>query len=77
MQVNIWKKFIGLLPGGSRVVGTVVFVNTVKGTSTVELRDGAQFAATGTDVPVGFKAIVTDGVITGRAPALPQYDVEV
>lgn len=26
--VNPWKKFIGLLPGGSKMVGEVVSVNT-------------------------------------------------
>lgn len=77
MRVNIWKQFIGLLPGGSRIVGRVVFINTITGMSTVELRDGSQFAATGTDIPVGTNAIVVDGVITTHAPDLPQYDVEV
>ncbi|SEQ87282.1 hypothetical protein SAMN04244573_02430 [Azotobacter beijerinckii] len=38
--VNPWKKFIGLLPGGVRTAGTVTAVNTARGTSTVELRNG-------------------------------------
>lgn len=77
MEVNIWKKFISLLPGGSRTIGRVVFINTVKGTSTIELRNGQQFAAQGTLVPVGTNAIVVDGVVTAQAPNLPQYNVEV
>ncbi|MDV7210935.1 hypothetical protein [Azotobacter beijerinckii] len=64
--VNPWKKFIGLLPGGVRTVGTVMAVNTARGTSTVELRNGISITARG-----------IDGQITGPAPELPQYDIEV
>lgn len=70
--VNPWKKFIGLLPGGVRLVGTVE-----SGTSLITLRNGSQIAARGTDVPVGARCFVVDGQITGPAPELPQYDVEV
>lgn len=77
MEVNIWKKFIGLLPGGSRTIGTVVFVNTIKATTTVELRDGSRFMAAGTDFPVGQKVVVVDGRVVSQAPNLPQYTVEV
>lgn len=77
MEVNIWKKFVSILPGGTRVIGEVVFVNTIKGVSTIELRDGSRFMANGTDFPVGRKVIVVDGVITAQAPNLPQFDVEV
>lgn len=77
MEVNIWKKFISILPGGTRVIGEVIFVNTIKGVSTIKLRDGSQFMANGTDFPVGQKVIVVDGAITAQAPNLPQFDVEV
>ncbi|SFL23677.1 hypothetical protein [Azotobacter beijerinckii] len=75
--VNPWKKFIGLLPGGVRTVGTVTAVNTARGTSTVELRNGIGITARGIDVAVGSKAFIVDGQITGPAPDLPQYDIEV
>ncbi|WP_349571025.1 hypothetical protein [Azotobacter salinestris] len=75
--VNPWKKFIGLLPGGVRAVGTVTAVNTASGTSTVELRNGVPITARGIGVAVGGKAFVVDGQITGPAPELPQYDIEV
>lgn len=75
--VNPWKKFIGLLPGGVRAVGTVTAVDIASGTSTVELRNGVSIAARGTGMAVGSKAFVVDGQITGPAPELPQYDIEV
>jgi len=75
--VNPWKKFIGLLPGGVRAVGTVTAVDTASGTSTLQLRNGSQFVARGTGVAVGAKAFVIDGLIAGPAPELPQYDIEV
>lgn len=75
--VNPWKRFIGLLPGGSRTVGEVLSISTATGTSIIELRNGVQIAARGVDVAVGLKAFVVDGVITGPAPSLPHYDVDV
>lgn len=75
--VNPWKKFISILPGGARTVGDVVSISTATGTSVIELRNGAQIAVRGVDVAVGAKAFVVDGLITGQAPSLPQYDVEV
>lgn len=75
--VNPWKRFIGLLPGGSRTVGTVASVSSTTGTSTVTLRNGVNVVVQGTSVGVGQKAFITDGSITGQAPSLPQYDIEV
>lgn len=75
--VNPWKKFIGLLPGGVRLVGTVAAHDSQSGTSLIALRNGSQIAARGTDVPIGARCFVVDGQITGPAPELPQYDVEV
>lgn len=75
--VNPWKRFIGLLPGGTRTVGTVASINTSTGTSTITLRTGSQMTARGTDVAVGQKVFVVDGQVVGQAPALAQYEVEV
>ena len=75
--VNPWKRFIGLLPGGVRTVATVRSIDTGIGISTVELRTGTRIAVRGVDVPVGSNAYVADGVITGPAPNLPHYDVDV
>ncbi|WP_301154512.1 hypothetical protein [Metapseudomonas otitidis] len=75
--INPWKRFIGLLPGGSRVVARIVSIDPANGSSIVELRNGAHMLATGTAVEVGRNAFIRDGVITAEAPDLPQYDVEV
>jgi len=75
--INPWKRFIGLLPGGVRTVATVRSINTTAGLSEVELRTGTRVTVRGVDVPVNSKAYIADGVITGPAPALPHYDVDV
>lgn len=75
--VNPWKRFIGLLPGGIRTVATVKSINTTTGTSEVELRSGARVTVRGGSVPVNSKAYIADGQITGPAPNLPHYDIEV
>jgi hypothetical protein len=76
-SVNPWKRFISLLPGGARTVGSVVSISTASGTSVIALRNGVQITARGVDVAVGHKAFIEDGQITGPAPDLPQYDIEV
>ena len=75
--INPWKRFIGLLPGGVRTVAIVRSINTSAGLSEVELRTGTRVTVRGVDVPVNSKAYIADGVITGPAPALPHYDVDV
>ena len=75
--VNPWKRFISLLPSGSRVVGTVTYVNTTSGISTVRLRNGSDITAFGVSVAAGNKCFVKDGQVVGPAPDLPQFDVEV
>ncbi len=74
---NPWKKFIGLLPGGVRTVATVKSINTTTGISEVELRTGVRIAVRGVGVAVNDKAYIADGVITGPAPNLPHFDVDV
>ncbi|SDS29459.1 hypothetical protein SAMN05216198_1631 [Halopseudomonas litoralis] len=75
--VNPWKRFIGLLPGGTRTVGTVASVDLQNGTSIITLRNGSQISAKGTSVGRGLKAFVVDGQVMGQAPGLVQYEVEV
>ncbi|MEJ6655674.1 MAG: hypothetical protein QNL70_06690 [Pseudomonas sp.] len=75
--VNPWKRFIGLLPGGTRTVGTVSSVDLQTGTSIITLRNGSQISAKGTGVSRGLKAFVVDGQVAGVAPGLVQYEVEV
>ncbi|PTU76830.1 hypothetical protein DBO86_22770 [Pseudomonas indoloxydans] len=75
--INPWKRFIGLLPGGVRTVAIVRSINTTAGLSEVELRTGTRVTVRGVDVPVNSKAYIADGTITGPAPDLPHYDVDV
>ena len=75
--VNPWKRFINLLPGGGRAVGEVISISTATGTSIIELRNGVEISVRGVSVEVGLKCFIVDGQITGQAPSLPQYDVEV
>ena len=75
--VNPWKRFISLLPDGSRAVGTVTHVSHSNGTTTVKLRNQSEIIALGVGVEVGQKCFIKDGQIVGPAPDLPQYDVEV
>jgi len=75
--VNPWKRFISLLPGGSRAVGTVTHVSTTTGTTTVELRNGSSVTVFGVGVGAGNKCFIKDGQVVGPAPDLPQFDVEV
>jgi len=74
---NPWKRFIGLLPGGVRTVATVRGINPASGLSEVELRTGTRVIVRGVDVPVSSKAYIADGLITGPAPDLPHFDVDV
>ncbi|SDH49710.1 hypothetical protein [Pseudomonas panipatensis] len=75
--VNPWKRFIGLLPGGSRTVGLVLSVDTAAGISRIQMRNGIEVVARGTSVPEGQNAFITDGEVSGSAPSLPQFDIEV
>lgn len=75
--INPWKRFIGLLPGGVRTVAIVRSINTTAGLSEVELRTGTRVTVRGVDVPVNSKAYIADGVITGPAPDLLHFDVDV
>lgn len=75
--VNPWQRFIGLLPGGVRTVAVVRSVNAFAGTSEVELRTGARVTVRGVEIAVNSTAYIADGVITGPAPDLPHFDVDV
>lgn len=75
--VNPWRRFIGLLPGGHKTVAEVLSVDTVSGTSRVQLRTGAELVVAGTSVAAGNNAFLADGQVVGQAPSLPQYDIEV
>ena len=74
--MNVWSQFKKLLPSQALLAGQVMAHNA-DGTSTVQLPDGAQIKARGTDVAVGSKAFVRGGEIVGEAPSLSVFDAEV
>ena len=75
-SVNPWRKFQQLLPGGLRTVG-VVASNNGDGTSTVTLRDGSNITVAGEGVVQGDSALIVDGVLGAKVPALVQVGVTV
>ncbi|MGU2448354.1 hypothetical protein ACSESA_10575 [Pseudomonas aeruginosa] len=75
--VNPWRRFIGLLPGVAHTVGEVLDVDEGTGTCRVRLRNSVVIAARGTTVPARHMALISDGLVTGPVPQLPQFDIEV
>ena len=73
---NIWQKFKALIPDSPRFVVTIAAHNG-DGTSRGTLRNGVSVQVKGESVAVGEKAFVVGGEITGAAPGLAQFDVEV
>ena len=74
--INPWKAFQGLLPKGSRMIGTVESLNS-NGTSTITLHNGSSITAKGHDVNIGNKVLVEDGEVKREVPDLPFYTVQV
>ena len=90
MSNNLFVKLRRLLPPSPVLIGTVLEINTVDDTSTVELPTnqgindyalgvgtGSRIRARGTFVPVGEKAFVRDGVIESRAPSDTPVEIEI
>ena len=75
--VNPWARFKALLPASVRYRATVVSVDTVRGTSYVELSSGDRITVAGTSAAAGAQVMVTDGAITATLPSLPYSRVEV
>ena len=73
---NIWSRFEKMLPGATTQVVTVLAVNS-DGTSRVETMGGGEMIVIGTSVAGGNKAFVKAGEVTGPAPNLTSYEIEV
>ncbi|MDF5937505.1 hypothetical protein P4234_00155 [Pseudomonas aeruginosa] len=54
----------------------MIDVDEGAGTRRVRLRNNVVIAARGTAVPAGQRAFINDGLVTGPAPQLPQFDIE-
>lgn len=75
--VNPWARFRALLPTQVRFRAEVISIDTVRGTSYVELSTGDRITVSGTSAVAGAQVMVTDGAITATLPSLPFSRVEV
>ena len=74
--VNPWARFQALLPESVRYRAQVISVDSVRGTSFVELSNGQRITVTGTSATIGSQVMIADGVITASLPNLPFSRVE-
>ena len=75
--VNPWARFRALLPTQVRFRAEVISIDTVRGTSYVELSTGDRITVSGTSAAAGAQVMVTDGAITATLPSLPFNRIEV
>ena len=75
--VNPWARFRALLPTQVRYRAEVISIDTVRGTSYVELSTGDRITVSGTSAATGSQVMVTDGAITATLPSLPFSRIEV
>ena len=75
--VNPWARFRALLPTQVRYRAEVISIDTVRGTSYVELSTGDRITVSGTSAAAGSQVMVTDGALTATLPSLPFSRVEV
>jgi hypothetical protein len=73
--MNLWNEFQALIPKDPISYGEVL--SHSDGTSRVALPSGAEVVAEGAAVEVGGYVWMQAGRITGEAPGLPGYSVDV
>ena len=73
---NIWNAFQGLLDRESVLLGTI---SSLDGTAyIIALVGGGSIRATSAaDHTIGTVVFIKDGVITGDAPTLPTYNIDI
>lgn len=76
-MANLWKTFEELLPKKKFIIGTVNSVDSGSGTSTITLLSGQQITVKGTEVSVGQRCLVQDGIIIQQVPSLTLYNVTI
>ena len=74
---NLYRALKELLPDAPLLVGTVVSVQFLEGTSTVEYPGGNQQRVRGTSAAASSQVFVRSGIIEGAAPALTALTIEV
>lgn len=80
IKQNPWSRWQSLTPEPALMVGEVVSIDAVAGTSVVQIppvAGGSLLRVSGTSVAVGDRAFVRGGVIEGAAPELELVEVEV
>ena len=75
--VNPWARFRALLPSQVRYRAEVISVDTVRGTSYIELSYGQRVTVTGTSATAGAQVMIVDGVIAATLPRVPFSRIEV
>ncbi|MGL5305210.1 MAG: hypothetical protein ACRC9Y_03300 [Aeromonas veronii] len=74
--MNLFKRFLELVPGADPLlVGTVTAVGSTS--TTISTLAGGTVTVRGIGVAIGKKAFYRGGELTGEAPDLPTYEIEV
>lgn len=73
---NIWQKFRGLLPTGTKVIVTIKNIHP-NGTAQAYLRNGTVIIVQGEGLEIGQRYFAVDRKVQSVAPALDYFEVEV
>ena len=76
-STNPWVKFKKLLPTVTRYRATIIVVDSIRGTSLVELMSGERLRVTGSGYEAGQIVLVENEKIVSTLPSLPFATVEV
>lgn len=80
IKQNPWSRWQSLTPDPALMVGEVISIDSVAGTSVVQIPPvvgGSLLRVSGASVAIGARAFVRGGVIEGEAPELGIVEVEV
>lgn len=76
-MANLWKSFEDLLPKRKFIIGEVYYIDSIKMVSIVTLLSGQQITVKGTEVSVGQRCLIQDGVVIQQLPSLPLFNVTI
>lgn len=76
-STNLYRALRELIPDAPLQVATVSSIDSGTGSSVITWPGGTQQTVRGTQVSIGSKAFVRDGVIEGAAPELTPETIEV
>lgn len=75
--VNPVHRFRALLPGGNRTYGKVLSVNATEKTSLIQLQNGDELRAKGSDYAVNARVLIVDGEIQQQVQDLPFTNITI